>query len=164
MGHKNTGYESGGPQGGPRWARSSGTAQKSCCHRRDTCALQRVGEGSIQAPLIPYPATNPARGILPTTLPLPSTPIPLLGHQNTPRFCRNSDLTPICSSWFSNKTPLFLHTNLGRVVGVRMGDCVPHLSCSPAHLSQNSLIQQFVCFWNGRAYVLRTWAGGEREV
>lgn len=34
---------------------------------------------------------------------------------------------------------------------------------SPAHLSQNSLIQQFICFWNGRAYVLRTWAGGEEE-
>lgn len=61
VGHKCTGYESGGPQGGPRWARSSGTAQKSCCHRRDTCGLQQGDEGSIQAPLIPDPASSPAR-------------------------------------------------------------------------------------------------------
>lgn len=130
MGHKNTGYESGGPQGGPRWARSSGTARKSCCHRRDTCGLQRVGEGSIQAPLIPYPATSPARGCCQQPHPF-STPIPPLGHQDTPRFCRNSDLTPICSSWFSNKTPLFLHTNLGRVVGVRKGGPDLPSLCSP---------------------------------
>lgn len=106
---KSRGYESAGLRGGPQWARSSGTAQKSCCHRTGTSGLQRVGEGSIQAPPFPYPATSPARGCCQKhTPPVPSPP----GHQDTPRFCRNSDLTPICSSWFSNKTPLFLHTNL----------------------------------------------------
>lgn len=35
-----------------------------------------------------------------------------LGWEVLPRFCRNSDFNPICSNWFSNKTPLFLHTNL----------------------------------------------------
>lgn len=67
-GHKSTGYESGGPQDGPRSARSSGTARKSCCHRRDTCGLQRVGEGSIQAP-VAIPRHQPSQGMLLTTPP-----------------------------------------------------------------------------------------------
>lgn len=34
------GYESGGLPGEPQWVRNSGTAPRSCCHRRDTCGLQ----------------------------------------------------------------------------------------------------------------------------
>lgn len=98
------GYESGGLQGGPQMARSSGTAPRSCCHRRDTCGLRGgEGPGSVRVP-----TTSSCASLKPRP---PGDPKPQ--PHNTPKFCRNSDLTPICSSWFSNRTPLFLHTNLG---------------------------------------------------
>lgn len=87
-----------------------------------------------------------------------------------PKFCRNSDLTPICSSWFSNSTPLFLHTNLrGAVGGQDDGACLGSALCSPlvptslSNLTHNSLIQQLIGFWDGRANVLRTCAAGGKE-
>lgn len=62
-------------------------------------------QGSIRIPMTPSLLATQAVNPNPTVPP------------DTPKFCRNSDLTPICSSWFSNRTPLFLHTNLGGGVG-----------------------------------------------
>lgn len=102
--------------------------------------------------------SSPSQGLLETS---PHCP------QDPPKFCRNSDLTPICSSWFSNRTPLFLHTNLrGAVGGQDDGACLgsalcsPHVPTSLPNLTHNSLIQQLISFRDGRANVLRTWAAG----
>lgn len=65
-----------------------------------------VGRGQVPSG---FPRPLPARPSLKPRPPGDPKPQP----HNTPKFCRNSDLTPICSSWFSNRTPLFLHTNLG---------------------------------------------------
>lgn len=37
------------------------------------------------------------------------------------------------------------------------------LSPLPFPFLQNSLVEQFIGFWDGRAYVLRTWAGETKK-
>lgn len=75
-----------------RW--SSGTGWTSCCRRTHTCDLrERETVRTFQGiNMINFTSVELESGL--------------------PRFCRYSDLSPICRSWFSKMTPLFLQTNL----------------------------------------------------
>lgn len=101
---------------------------------------------------------HPGSSSAASTLPPHPSPDPATLH--APRFCRNSDLTPICSSWFSNRTPLFLHTNLGGVVGAQDARGPAPTTHPQAWFARHSLVQQLIGFWDGRPDVLGAWAGG----
>lgn len=92
------GYESWVCPGWRQPRRSSGTGWTSCCRRTRTCGLRdhtkRHGEN--------HSANSPHSFQLSWSAAC------------SPRFCLYSDLSPICKSWFSKMTPLFLQTNLWR--------------------------------------------------